>query len=182
MLQECEFQDQGTKHQILSRSSSEPSQPTFQSTHTPDHIRTGAGCHTGENTPEHDKTNTGHHTDTNTNCDAQTQTKVTATQVQLKLAGRDMVIKDKTWVENEIKVPTAEGKDTDNKEDTNVEPVEREEDSTDAVRWGLLTVVFTSVLVPKTCIVPIKFFSLFLTMKLFGQRILLKHLRIMVFV
>lgn len=134
MLQACEFQEQVTKHQILSRSSSEPSQPTFQSTHTPDHIRIGDGCHAGENTPEHDKTNTGHHTDTNTNCDAQTQTKVTATQAQQKLAGRDT--KDKTWVENEIKVPTSDGKETDHKEDTNMDPVEREEDSADTVRWG----------------------------------------------
>lgn len=133
-MQACEFQDQGTKHQILSRSSSEPNQPTFQSIHTPDHQTTD---------DERGETNTGHHTDANTNCDAQTQTKVTATQAQQKLTEGDVVIKDKTWVENETRVPTSEVKETDHKEDTNVEPAEREEDSTDALRWGLLAVVFT---------------------------------------
>lgn len=144
VLQACEFQDQTTKHQILSRSSSEPSQPTFQSTHTPDHIRTGDECHTGENTPEHDQADTDHHADTNTSHNAQTQTKVTSevTHTQQKPTGRDTVIKDKTWVENKAKDPTSEGKETDNKKDTNMEPVEREEESTDTVRWDILAIFF----------------------------------------
>ncbi|XP_026213180.1 MORC family CW-type zinc finger protein 3 isoform X2 [Anabas testudineus] len=134
-LEACEFKDQVSKHHILSRSSSEPSQPTFQSAHTPDHIRTGDEDHTEEDTPEHDETNAEHNA--NTNCDAQTQTKVTAevtkAKQQQKPAGRGMVIEDKAVVDDAAKDATSEDEETDDTKDTNIEPVQREEESEDAV-------------------------------------------------
>ncbi|XP_071313759.1 MORC family CW-type zinc finger protein 3 isoform X2 [Trachinotus anak] len=123
-LEVCEFQDRAAKHQILSRSSSEPSQPTFQSTHTSER------WHTEENTPEHDETNTDHLTDTHMNDEAQTHNRVTAG----RSVRRDTVIRDETEITqgqvhegNEANSHNLEGKDAD------VEPVEREEQSTDTV-------------------------------------------------
>ncbi|XP_039975066.1 MORC family CW-type zinc finger protein 3 isoform X2 [Xiphias gladius] len=139
-LEVCVAKGQVAKPQILSRSSSEPSQPTFRSTHSPD------GRHTEENTPEHGQTNTDHlgdhHAGTHTNDKALTQTRVTAefTQTQQEPAGRDVVIKDESgtahWqvhVENESHSQSLEGEETDKKKDTDMEPVEREEESAEAL-------------------------------------------------
>ncbi|XP_023263071.1 MORC family CW-type zinc finger protein 3-like [Seriola lalandi dorsalis] len=139
-LEVCEFQDQVAKHQILSRSSSEPSQPTFQSTRTPDR------WHAEENTLEHDQTNTDHcaddHADTHTNDNVQTQNRVTGevARSQRKPSGRDTVIRDKTGItqgllqlENETNSQTFEGTEKDKQKDTDVEPFEKEEESTDTI-------------------------------------------------
>lgn len=89
-----EKEDQGAKHQILSRSSSEPSQPTFQPT------RTRNRWHTEGNTPEHDGTDTelceDDHADTHWNDDEETED---ARCTQEKPAGRDTVIRDNTDAE-----------------------------------------------------------------------------------
>ncbi len=136
------------KHQILSRSSSEPGQPTFRSTHAPDHIRTADRCHTEENTLEQDQTNTDHladhYTDTHANDDAQTQSAATAEVTRRhkqRPSGRDTVIKDSVQltegqvsVENETNDHRLEDEEGDKKKDTNMEPMEREE-TTDALRW-----------------------------------------------
>ncbi|XP_059201447.1 MORC family CW-type zinc finger protein 3 [Centropristis striata] len=113
-LEVQEFQDQQDKHQILSRSSSEPSQPTFQSTHSPDH--------TEENT--HDQTDA----DTNIFDDVQTQTALPAevTHTQQKPVGRGTVIKDKTQVEHEANYHTHQDEERD--KNTTTATVEREED------------------------------------------------------
>ncbi|KAK5864732.1 hypothetical protein PBY51_015950 [Eleginops maclovinus] len=95
-LEVSECQDQSSLHQILSRCSSEPSQPTFQSTHTPDHIRAAGQRHTEENPAERDQTSSDHqadcYTDTHVHDDAQTQSTV----IQHRPDGRGTVIKDKT--------------------------------------------------------------------------------------
>uniref|UniRef100_A0A4W6CA77 Zgc:152774 n=1 Tax=Lates calcarifer TaxID=8187 RepID=A0A4W6CA77_LATCA len=129
-LEVCQFQNQVAKHQTLSRSSSEPSQPTFQSPRTPNR------CHAEENTPEHDETDTDCHTDTND--DTETQDRTTA-KVTHRATRRDSFIKDKTQtsqgqeehVENEANSQSLEGKETDKSKDTDVEPAEREEESAD---------------------------------------------------
>lgn len=134
MLQVCQFQNQVAKHQTLSRSSSEPSQPTFQSPRTPNR------CHAEENTPEHDETDTDCHTDTND--DTETQDRTTA-KVTHRATRRDSFIKDKTQtsqgqeehVENEANSQSLEGKETDKSKDTDVEPAEREEESADMFRY-----------------------------------------------
>ncbi|XP_042275013.1 MORC family CW-type zinc finger protein 3 [Thunnus maccoyii] len=135
-LEVCEFQEQMTKHQILSRSSSEPSQPTFQSTHTPDHTAAVDQCHIEENTQEHDQTNT----DTEANDDAQTGSKVTAEVTQDKPVGRDTVIKDKTLIthgqvhsENDKNAQSLEDKETNKTKDTNMAPMERDGKSTGTI-------------------------------------------------
>ena len=128
VLQACGFEDQAAKHQTLLRSSSEPSQPTFQSTHTPDHVRTAGRRSTEENTPEQGQTNTDHCTDTHD--DTQTHSTPEVTHTPQKPVGRGTVVKDKaqvTHVENEAK------------KDANMEPVEREE-STGILRWVVLPV------------------------------------------
>lgn len=120
VLQTYDLKGQMTRHQSLSRSSSETSQPTFESTHTPDRNRSADRCHTEENTPEHDQTNTDH--------DEQTQNSVAdqITHTQNKAVGRD--------AHDEAKVEVYKVKARDNKKDANMEPVEREEESTDLVR------------------------------------------------
>lgn len=157
VLQVCAFQDQVSPHQILSRSSSEPSQPTFESTHTPDHIRTADQCHTKEIALEQDQTNTDqledYYTETHANDDAQTQSTVRAevAHTQQKSDRRDTVIKDKAQVtveqvhvENETNDHGLEGEESDKRKDTNMEPVEREE-NTNKIRWGMLHAYFTVV-------------------------------------
>ncbi|KAF3693959.1 MORC family CW-type zinc finger protein 3 Nuclear matrix protein 2 [Channa argus] len=140
VLQSCQFQDPVPKHQIISRSSSEPSQPTFASTHTPDLIGTGDQCHTEEDTPEHDQTYTDHHTDTNqsihTDDEEYTQNRVKAevTHTQQGREGGDVNIKDKTQVENEAEDPGFEGEETDNNKGTNTEPMGAEEKATETGR------------------------------------------------
>ncbi|XP_044061161.1 MORC family CW-type zinc finger protein 3 isoform X2 [Siniperca chuatsi] len=133
-LEVCRFQDQ--EHHIFSRSSSEPSQPTFQSTHTPGRIRTADRCHTEENTLEQDETNTDHLADyyTDTHDDAQTHGMVTAevTHKQQKPIGRDTVIRDKTQVTEEQVLVENETNDHRDK-DTNMELMEREEENTDTL-------------------------------------------------
>lgn len=133
------LQNEVAEHQILSRSSSEPSQSTFQHTHTPDHIRTAGRCHTEENTPEQ----TGpdhlayHHTDTDVYDDAHG-----VTHMQQKPLKRATVIKDKTQVihvENETNDHRLEDKERDKKKDTNMKPLEREE-NTYTLRWVMLHV------------------------------------------
>ncbi|XP_067374151.1 MORC family CW-type zinc finger protein 3 [Channa argus] len=139
-LESCQFQDPVPKHQIISRSSSEPSQPTFASTHTPDLIGTGDQCHTEEDTPEHDQTYTDHHTDTNqsihTDDEEYTQNRVKAevTHTQQGREGGDVNIKDKTQVENEAEDPGFEGEETDNNKGTNTEPMGAEEKATETGR------------------------------------------------
>ncbi|KAI9526720.1 hypothetical protein NQZ68_036513 [Dissostichus eleginoides] len=97
-LEVSEFQDQSLQHQILSRSSSEPSQPTFQSTHTPDDTRAAGQRtrHTEETPAERDPTGTDPLADyyTDTHDDVQTQSTV----IQRRPVGRGTVIKDKTQV------------------------------------------------------------------------------------
>lgn len=133
------FQEQMAKHQILSRSSSEPSQPTFQSTHTPDHTVAVDRYHIEENTQEHDQMNT----DMQANDDAEIGSKEVT---QDKPVGRDTVIKDKTLithgqvhVENDTNV-SLEDKECDKTKDTNMEPMERDGKSTDTLRWAMHTV------------------------------------------
>ncbi|XP_042349543.1 MORC family CW-type zinc finger protein 3 [Plectropomus leopardus] len=125
-LEVCGVQGQAAKHQILSRSTSEPSQPTFQSTHTPEHTSTAGQRHTEENTQQHDQTNTDHPTEnvTDTLDDAQTQSTVTAGDTQQRPVGRGTVIKDHTvtHVENGTDDPRLEEKNTN---------TEREEENTD---------------------------------------------------
>lgn len=98
LSQVSEFQDQPIQHQILSRSSSEPSQPTFQSTHTPDDTRAAGQRtqHTEETPAERDPTDTDPLADyyTDTHDDVQTQSTV----IQHRPVGRGTVIKDKTQV------------------------------------------------------------------------------------
>ncbi|KAM7417571.1 hypothetical protein PAMA_017284 [Pampus argenteus] len=100
------------KHQILSRSSSEPSQPTYQSAHTPDHTTAVDRCRIDDNT--HDQTNT----DTQTHDDAQTGHTVN---------------KDKTLSTHDTDVQSLKDKESDETKDTNTEPMEREEKSTDTL-------------------------------------------------
>uniref|UniRef100_A0AAQ5Y9L0 CW-type domain-containing protein n=1 Tax=Amphiprion ocellaris TaxID=80972 RepID=A0AAQ5Y9L0_AMPOC len=94
-LEVCEFQEPVTKHQGLSRSSSEPVQPTFQDTNTPEHATTILRRHTEDKTLKHVETNadrlTDHCRDTHTN-DAQTQS---VTNTEEKPAGSYKSIKDK---------------------------------------------------------------------------------------
>ncbi|XP_049897515.1 MORC family CW-type zinc finger protein 3 isoform X1 [Epinephelus moara] len=133
-LEVCEFKDQADKHQILSRSSSEPSQPTFQSTYTPERIRRAGRHHTEENTQEQDQTNIDHLADADTvthmHDDAPVQSTVTAddTHRQQRPVGKGTVIKDQaqvTHVENETSDHRLQEKDT------NMESAETEEDNAD---------------------------------------------------
>nr|XP_020450973.1 MORC family CW-type zinc finger protein 3-like isoform X2 [Monopterus albus] len=117
---EKSLEDELTEPYVLSVSSSEPSHHSSQSTHTPDHI----GCHSDENTlDEHHQTNTDHHTDTYTNHDEEMQNKVTAEFAHtLKPVGTNMVSKDETQItEGQVE------------NETDMEPVEREEESTDTI-------------------------------------------------
>ncbi|XP_045887114.1 MORC family CW-type zinc finger protein 3 isoform X2 [Micropterus dolomieu] len=125
------------KHQILSRSSSEPSQPT----HTPELIRTADRRHTVENTLDQDETNTDHLaddcTDPHAHDDAQTDE---VTHTQQKHIGRDSVIKDnagvteeQAHVENETNNQRLDDEERDKRKDTNMEPLEREEGKTDTL-------------------------------------------------
>ncbi|KAM9740953.1 MORC family CW-type zinc finger protein 3 isoform 1-T1 [Menidia menidia] len=95
-LQVCHYEEEMVKHKILSRSSSEPFQSTFQFKYTPEHSPSPMNRQTEEKTFEHDDLNTqdlsDHHVDTYTSDDAKTQP---STQPQEKLIGRDSVIKDK---------------------------------------------------------------------------------------
>ncbi|XP_029368037.1 MORC family CW-type zinc finger protein 3 [Echeneis naucrates] len=133
-----ELQNPSAKHQIISRSSSEPNQPTFQSARTPEH--------TEENTPEHDETNADQlvddHTETHANDDAHTQNRV---RIQAECSrprpiGRDMGSKDKAGnTDGQLHVgnyANAEGQERDKKKGTDMEPMGRaeEEESTDALR------------------------------------------------
>ncbi|KAM9357070.1 MORC family CW-type zinc finger protein 3 [Symphorus nematophorus] len=122
-LEVCSSQDQADKHHMLSRSSSEPCQPTVQSIHTPHHTSSADQCHTEENTQEEDQTHTEHLADTHTNDDAHTQEN---------LVGRETVIKDKAQVhvENKTNDHRPENEERDKQKDTNMKPTERQEDST----------------------------------------------------
>ncbi|XP_037636303.1 MORC family CW-type zinc finger protein 3 isoform X3 [Sebastes umbrosus] len=117
-LEVFESQDPAAKHQILARSSSEPTRPTFQSTRTSDRIRTAE-----ETSPDHTADHDTDIYDDDDDDDAQTQSTVTPQ----KPAGRRTVIKDKTQVtpvRNETKLQ-------DKERDTNMEPVEPEGDGTE---------------------------------------------------
>lgn len=135
---------QQQKHQILSRSSSEPSQPT----HTPELIRTADRRHTVENTLDQDETNTDHLaddcTDPHAHDDAQTDE---VTHTQQKHIGRDSVIKDnagvteeQAHVENETNNQRLDDEARDKRKDTNMELLEREEGKTDTLRWSRMQV------------------------------------------
>ncbi|XP_028444688.1 MORC family CW-type zinc finger protein 3 [Perca flavescens] len=126
---EKSLENEVAEHQILSRSSSEPSQPTFKHTYTPDHIRTPGRCHTEENAPEQTGTDhlAYHHTDTHVYDDAHG-----VTNTQLKPVKRATVIKDKTQVkhvENETNDRRLEDKERDKKKDKNMKLLEKEENS-----------------------------------------------------
>ncbi|KAK9518155.1 hypothetical protein VZT92_023469 [Zoarces viviparus] len=110
------FQDQTAKHNVVSRSLSEPSWPT---------LRTGQ-CHTEGDALEPDRTSTDHLTDARLHDDAQTQSTVAAevTHAQQTRAGRGAAI-EVTHVENE----TIDDGGEDKEGDKNVEPVEREEEN-----------------------------------------------------
>ncbi|KAM7389829.1 hypothetical protein PAMP_023783 [Pampus punctatissimus] len=113
-LEVCNFQDQMAKHQILSRSSSEPSQPTYQSAHTPDHTTAVDRCHIEDNTQQHNQTNTN-------------------TQAHDDLQTGHTVIKDKTLSTHDTDAESLEDKESDKTKDTNMEPMERDEKSTDTL-------------------------------------------------
>ncbi|TNN81900.1 MORC family CW-type zinc finger protein 3 [Liparis tanakae] len=132
-MEVSEPQDESQKHPPVSRSSSEPSWPTFRSD----------GSHTEEDTLGSDRTRTVH-ADTHVHDDAQTQSTVTAevTHTQQSHAGRRRAIEGKTQVTHVEKERVenrgeAEERDTDvqpverEEEDTDVQPVEREEEDTD---------------------------------------------------
>ncbi|XP_062281002.1 MORC family CW-type zinc finger protein 3 [Scomber scombrus] len=124
-LEVCEYKEQMDKHQVLSRSSSEPSQPTFQSTYSPDRTAEVDRCHIEEHTQDHSQTNI----DTQANDDAPT-----AGVTQGKPIGRETVIKDKTLithVENDKKAQSLEYKQSSKTKQTNMEPMQRDGKSTD---------------------------------------------------
>nr|XP_019942068.1 PREDICTED: MORC family CW-type zinc finger protein 3-like [Paralichthys olivaceus] len=119
----CDFQDQVVKHQILSRCSSEPIQPTYQFTHAPDR------CHKEGNTYEDDQTYTDYHADTHTSDEAQTKNKVMAEllHTQQKSVVRIRVVKDKVKIslgqvdeESGTNPQRAESEETDRKKDADV--------------------------------------------------------------
>ncbi|XP_072251711.1 MORC family CW-type zinc finger protein 3 [Leuresthes tenuis] len=131
-LEVCYFQEE--RHQILSRSTSEPLQPTSQSRHVPEHSASAMRWHSEENTlqREHDDLNTqnftDHHADRDTSDNAKTQP---FKHPQEKLIERDTVIKDKTEV---IEAQThlengerLENKESDRKRDTCMETEERDD-------------------------------------------------------
>ncbi|XP_008278558.1 MORC family CW-type zinc finger protein 3 [Stegastes partitus] len=92
-LEVCDFQEPVAKHHNLSRSSSEPVQPTFQSTHTPERTTARIQHDTEDETLRHVETDTDHladhHADTS---DAQTQS---VTNTEEKPVGSNMAIKDR---------------------------------------------------------------------------------------
>nr|XP_046261217.1 MORC family CW-type zinc finger protein 3 [Scatophagus argus] len=120
-LEVCALQDQVDKHQILSRSSSEPGQPTFQSVRTPDE------CQTEEDTIEQEQRD--YDSDTHTSDDAHTQQK---------LAGGETAVKDgvqgRVHVENETNVLGLENKQRKKQKDTNMESMERENADTSSYK------------------------------------------------
>uniref|UniRef100_UPI0037E8ECEC MORC family CW-type zinc finger protein 3 n=1 Tax=Semicossyphus pulcher TaxID=241346 RepID=UPI0037E8ECEC len=125
-LEVCAFKNEDAKPQILSRSSSEPSQPTFQSTPTPRRHRTADRYHAEENAPESDQTNADHPEDCSTDThadddDAQTESPVTA-EVTQKPTERDGVLKNKTRA-----TPGQEHGDKRRQEE-HMEAMEREEE------------------------------------------------------
>ncbi|XP_034398714.1 MORC family CW-type zinc finger protein 3 isoform X2 [Cyclopterus lumpus] len=122
-LEVRESQDQTQKHQFLSRSSSEPSRPTFRA----------GRRHTEEDTLGPDPTSTVHLTDTHVHDDVQTQSTVTAevTHTQQSRAGRHTVIEGKTQVTH-VEKETIDNRGEAKERDTDVDPVEREEENTDA--------------------------------------------------
>lgn len=117
VLQTCDLQDQTTKHQTLSRSSSEPGQLTLHSTHTPDHTAAGDQWHTGRSSPEHDRADAHTHT-----CHDK--------QIQTRLPDE---VKHK--IDDKILVKSVENRSTsENKRLGTTEVVERQTASTDTVR------------------------------------------------
>ncbi|XP_073343148.1 MORC family CW-type zinc finger protein 3 [Pagrus major] len=127
-LEVCVFQDQVAKHQILSRSASEPSQLT----HT---VRSADQCHAEENNA--DQTNTDdpgdYYTDTHANDDARTQNAVSAeaTHTRRDSTGRDAAIKDAIpgQEENESSGPRREDAERNKKKVRNMESMARERES-----------------------------------------------------
>nr|XP_040031484.1 MORC family CW-type zinc finger protein 3 isoform X2 [Gasterosteus aculeatus aculeatus] len=111
-LEVCEFQDQTAKHQILSRSSSEPSWLTFRA----------------EDDLEPDQTSADHLTDTLAQDSAQTQSTVTSpvAHIQHNHTGRGTVIEGTTQVKH---VEDETGDDGSEDKDTSVERVEGEEEN-----------------------------------------------------
>lgn len=132
LFQVCEYKEQMDKHQVLSRSSSEPSQPTFQSTHSPDRTAEVNRSHIEEHTQDHGQTNI----DTQANNDAPT-----AEVTQGKPIGRETVIKDKaliTHVENDKKAQSLEDKQSNKTKHTNMEPMQRDGKSIETFRWVMM--------------------------------------------
>uniref|UniRef100_A0A671W4N9 Zgc:152774 n=1 Tax=Sparus aurata TaxID=8175 RepID=A0A671W4N9_SPAAU len=119
-LEVCAFKDQTAKHQILSRSSSEPSQ----------RVGSADQCLAEEN--DDDQTSTDdpgdNHTDTHANEDARKQNAASATRVRRESTGRDTVIKDtiQGQEETETSGQKREDEEGNKKKDKSSEPTERE--------------------------------------------------------
>ncbi|XP_056295139.1 MORC family CW-type zinc finger protein 3 isoform X2 [Pseudoliparis swirei] len=121
-MEVSESQDESQKHPPLSRSSSEPSWPTIRS----DRSRTE------EDTLGSDRTRTVH-ADAHVHDDAQTQSTVTAevTHTQQSHGGRRRVIEGKTQVTH-VEKESIDNRGEAKERDTDVQPVEREKEDTDA--------------------------------------------------
>lgn len=130
----CVSQDQGAKHQILSRSSSEPSQPTFQSK------RTRNRWHTEGNRPEHDETDTelGEDDDADTHWDGDDETEDERC-TQEKPAGRGTAVRGSLGT-----TPTQEPVENQTHSQTLDTEREEEEESTDTLRWVLYIGLYLS--------------------------------------
>ncbi|XP_029917781.1 MORC family CW-type zinc finger protein 3 [Myripristis murdjan] len=145
-LEVCGFQETEPKHQMVSRSSSEPCQPTFQPQHTADDTFTEPS-HT-KDTHAQDQTHTDHlldhHEDIHSGDDAQIQEEVALenTQTQEGHTGKDVNVRDPAefmqekgmqgqHAENDTSdeaTQTLEDSKSGKKTETNIEPEQREED------------------------------------------------------
>lgn len=136
--QVCAFKDQTAKHQILSRSSSEPSQ----------RVGSADQCLAEEN--DDDQTSTDdpgdNHTDTHANEDAREQNAASATRVRRESTGRDTVIKDtiQGQEETETSGQKREDEEGNKKKDKSSEPTERERERP-TLRWSSSDHLFSSI-------------------------------------
>ncbi|XP_071371264.1 MORC family CW-type zinc finger protein 3 [Centroberyx affinis] len=127
-LEVGEFQDIETKHQLLSRSSSEPSQPTFQPSPTADHTLTRDRSHTHEEEDPHtrDQTHTDRlsddHADTHMGDDEMLAAEVTHTQE--RDTGKDTDIQEQAEI-----VPEKGQKHVGNDTNTDATHTQRLEDT-----------------------------------------------------
>ncbi|XP_041653741.1 MORC family CW-type zinc finger protein 3 [Cheilinus undulatus] len=125
-LEVCGSQDNEAKHQILARSSSEPSQSSYQPTHTSCLRRTSDRCPTEENTPQSDQTSTDHLEDYRTDSDNEkTQSSAIAEVTGQKTAETNTVIQDK----NQARPKEDHDEERDEVEDTNMEEADNEDEN-----------------------------------------------------